>query len=72
MFEKPIKKGGLKIIQEPFNINEFNTCIKKMELKKQKYEYKLLKASISLIEYDLGISCLIALVTTWSLINLET
>jgi hypothetical protein len=41
MFEKPIKKGGLKIIQEPFNINEFNTCIKKMELKKQQYEYKI-------------------------------
>ena len=41
MFEKSKNKGGLKRIQEPFDIKEFNFCMKKMELKKQQYEYKI-------------------------------
>ena len=41
MFEKPIKKGGIKKIQEPFDIKEFNTCMKKMETKYNDYQYKL-------------------------------
>ena len=41
MFEKPIIKGELRKIQEPFDIKEFNNCMKKMEKKNQEYEYKL-------------------------------
>ena len=41
MFEKPIKKGELKKIQEPFDIKEFNFCLKKMEIKNKMYEYKI-------------------------------
>ena len=41
MFEKPIIKGELRKIQEPFDIKEFNICMKKMEKKNQEYEYKL-------------------------------
>ena len=41
MFEKPIIKGELRKIQEPFDIKKFNNCMKKMEKKNQEYEYKL-------------------------------
>ena len=41
MFEKPIQKGGIKIIQEPFDIKEFNLNLKKMKIKAEEYEYKL-------------------------------
>ena len=41
IFEKPIKKGELKKIQEPFDIKEFNVCLKKMEIKNKMYEYKI-------------------------------
>ena len=41
IFEKPIIKGELRKIQEPFDIKEFNNCMKKMEKKNQEYEYKL-------------------------------
>ena len=41
MFEKPIQKGGIKIIQEPFDIKEFNSNLKKMKIKAEEYEYKL-------------------------------
>ena len=41
MFEKPIIKGELRKIQEPFDIKEFNMCMKKMEKKNQEYEYKI-------------------------------
>lgn len=41
MFEKPVQKGGLKKILEPFDIKEFNICQKKMAIKAQEYEYKI-------------------------------
>ena len=41
MFEKPVQKGGLKKILEPFDIKEFNICQKKMAAKAKEYEYKL-------------------------------
>ena len=41
MFEKPIQKGGLKKISEPFDIKEFNICQKKMAIKAKEYEYKI-------------------------------
>ena len=41
MFEKPITKGGIRKIQEPFDIKEFNTCLKKMEIKVNEYNYKI-------------------------------
>ena len=41
MFEKPIIKGGLKKIQEPFDLKEFNSCLRKMKIKDKEYNYKL-------------------------------
>jgi len=41
MFEKPIQKGGIQKIQEPFDIKEFNTSLKKMETKYKEYVYKI-------------------------------
>ena len=41
MFEKPIQKGGIRLIQEPFDIKGFNSDLKKMKIKYEEYEYKL-------------------------------
>ena len=38
MFEKPVQKDGLKKILEPFDIKEFNICMKKMDKKDKEYE----------------------------------
>ena len=41
MFEKPVVKGGIRKIEEPFDIKLFTTCLKKMDIKSKKLEYKL-------------------------------
>ena len=41
MFEKPVVKGGIKKIEEPFDIKFFTTCLKKMDIKSKQLEYKL-------------------------------
>lgn len=41
MFEKPVQKDGLKKILEPFDIKEFNICMKKMDKKAKEYEFKI-------------------------------
>ena len=41
MFEKPVVKGGIRKIEEPFNINIFTSCLKKMDLKSKALEYKI-------------------------------
>lgn len=41
MFEKPVVKGGIKKIESPFDIKLFTTCLKKMDLKSKKLEYRI-------------------------------
>ena len=41
MFEKPTVKGGIKKIEDPFDIKLFTNCLKKMEIKSKELDYKL-------------------------------
>ena len=41
MFEKPVVKGGIKKIEEPFDIKVFTSCLKKMDTKSKELEYKI-------------------------------
>ena len=41
MFEKPVVKGGIKKIEEPFDMKYFSSCLKKMDEKSKKLEYKI-------------------------------
>lgn len=41
MFEKPVVKGGIKKIEEPFNIKVFTSCLKKMDTKSKELDYKI-------------------------------
>ena len=41
MFEKPVVKGGIKKIEEPFDIKIFTSCLKKMDTKSKELEYKI-------------------------------
>lgn len=41
MFEKPVVKGGIKKIEEPFDLKLFISCLKKMDTKSKELEYKI-------------------------------
>ena len=41
MFEKPVVKGGIKKIEEPFDLKIFTSCLKKMDTKSKQLEYKI-------------------------------
>ena len=41
MFEKPVIKGGIKKIEEPFDLKIFTSCLKKMDTKSKQLEYKI-------------------------------
>jgi len=41
MFEKPSVKGGIKKIEDPFDMKLFTTCLKKMEKKTKELDYKI-------------------------------
>ena len=41
MFEKPVVKGGIKKIEEPFDLKIFTSCLKKMDTKSKELDYKI-------------------------------